>query len=178
MKGQISRERREIVFGTAVLLAGYAITSLCLMPLFFSDLEPHGLFPTAAQEKFFFDLFGLIGGCWLLSWVSAVNDWSGMSRVGQWLGIILLCVDEAILISIWRTFVSYSGPLALGIWIAPVLLQTYLLGCFFGFFTMPALTRSGNRTLTGLGTLVLLLPWLFGRDAIVTGTEYLHGLFF
>ena len=32
-------------------------------------------------------------------------------------------------------------------------------------------------SLTGLGTLLLLLPWLIGRDQIVLGSQYLNGLF-
>jgi hypothetical protein len=176
LKDILLKRRREGVFGIAVLLAGLAITSLCLMPIILPAIAPQTLLPTVHQEKFFFDLFGIVCGCWLLSWVCAVNGWLGMARLGQWLGITLLCLEEAILLGVLNDM-TRQPSLAIGAWLAPALVQTYLMGCFFGFFTLPSLTLSGNRTLTGLGTLVLILPWLFGHDAVVSGTEFLHGMF-
>jgi hypothetical protein len=155
-------------------MAGVAITTLCVMPTLLSHSVPRTLLPTFQQERFFFDLFGIVCGCWLLSWVCAVNEWSAMARVGQWLGISLLCLDEAILCEVWNEV--FQHPLSVGEVLAPGLVQTYLMGCFFAFFTLPALTQSGNRSLTGLGTLVLILPWLFGHDAVVAGAECLQGL--
>jgi hypothetical protein len=92
------------------------------------------------------------------------------------LGLIFLCVDQVNLLVVWKSL-GATGALFKGLWIAPAILQIYLLGSFFGFFTLPGLTRDGNRTLTGLGTLALLLPWLVARDEIIAGTQYLHGLF-
>jgi len=146
------------------------------MPLIFVDCIPQSLFRAALEERFFFDMFGFISGFWLLSWVGAINEWWGIAKVGQWLGIILLCLDQAIFVQIWRAIIS-EPAMVNGLWIAPLLLQCYLLGCFLGFFILPSLTRSGNKSLTGLATLVLLLPWLFGRDEIVLGSQFLHGLF-
>lgn len=177
LRERLLAKRREGVFGIAVLLAGFAITNLCFVPIVITNSLPHSLFPTLQQEEFFFDLFGFISGCWLLCWVSAVNDWTNMARVSQWLGIILLCLDQAVMIELWMN-VGHDGGSHMAIWLAPFLIQTYLAGCFFGFFTLPALTQQGNRTLTGLGTLVLLLPWLFGRDSVVAGAGYLYGFFF
>lgn len=178
MTGRISQKRRESIFGTATLVAGFAITNLCLMPLFFSESVPHSLFRSLLEERFFFDMFGFISGFWLLSWVSSLNEWWGLSKIGQWLGIIALCVDQAIFVQIWRYLFTMKSDLYIsGVWIAPFLLQCYMVGCFFGFFTLPSLTRSGNKTLTGLATLVLLLPWLFARDQIVLGTQFLNGLY-
>jgi hypothetical protein len=174
LKERILKKRREGVFGIAVMLAGIAITTLCLMPYVITYSNPQTLLPTFQQEKFFFDLFGIVCGCWLLSWVCAVNEWEGMSRVGQWLGITLLCVDEAIMLEVWSE--AFRQPPTLAAFLAPALVQTYLMGCFFAFFTLPALTRSGNRTLTGLGTLVLILPWLLGHESVVVGSEYLKGM--
>lgn len=141
------------------------------------ETAPRPLFSTFQQEQFFFDLFGMIFACWLLSWVCAVNDWAPWAKVGQWLGITLLCVDQAILVMVWREL-SHQENIAEGMWAAPLILQCYLVGCFFGFFTLPNLTRSGNRTLTGLGSLLLLLPWLIGRDMVISGAQFLHGLTF
>lgn len=170
-------KRREGIFGMAVLLAGLAIIALCLMPILLQDTPPRPLFPTYQQERFFFDLFGLIFACWLLSWVSALNDWSHMARAAQWLGIILLCIDEAIIVVFFFESTA-SENIPIGTWLAPLMVQTYLIGCFFGFFTLPSLTRDGNKTLTGLSTLLLLLPWLCARDLVVSGAEYLHGIMF
>lgn len=169
------QKRREGVFGIAVLLAGLAITSLCLMPVLLWDTTPQIFMPTMSEEHLFFNVFGVVCGCWLLSWVSAVNEWNMSARIGQWVGILLLCAEEAMLVAVLRDMFS-PGAVA-GTWIAPVVVQTYLMGCFFGFFTLPSLTII-NRRLTGLGTLVLLLPWLFGRDAVMSGIEYLHGVVF
>jgi len=169
------KKRRERVFGGAVLTAGVAVLGLCLMS---SLLAFHAtselLLPTALQERFFFDVFSIVAGCWLLSWVSAVNGWTAASRVGQWLGIILLCANEAILVSVWQSVFGHLGTA--GSWMAPMVIQLYLFGCFFGFFTLPSLTANGNLRITGLGTLMILLPWLCGRDAIASGAHYLHGL--
>ncbi len=171
------QERRTGIFGIAVLLAGLAIVFLCLMPILLADTAPVSLFPTPQQEHYFFDMFGMIFACWLLSWVSAINGWNQMAKAAQWLGIILLSLDQAVLVAVWGELLRQDS-LPIGMWFAPLVLQTYLLGCFFGFFTLPDLTRSGNRTLTGMGTLLLLLPWLFGRDLVVSGAEHLHGLIF
>ncbi len=96
--------------------------------------------------------------------------------MAQWSGLLFLCVDQATLIAVWRV-IAESGIMMNGIWFVPAILQCYLIGTFFGFFTLPGLTRDGNRTLTGLGTLALLLPWLIGRNEIVAGTQCLTGLF-
>jgi hypothetical protein len=169
------KKRREGVFGIAVLFAGLAILSLCLMRVLLSGTNPEKLFPTLQQEHFFFDLLGIICGCWLLSWVSAVNAWWSAARVGQWLGIIMLCAEEAILVGFFTELGSHSTH-TIGAWAAPVVVQIYLIGFFFGFFTLPSLTQNGNLRLTGLGTLLLILPWLFGREIVISGLEYLHGL--
>jgi hypothetical protein len=171
------KKRREGVFGIAVLLAGLAIFSLCLMRAVLGSTAPERLFPTVLQERFFFDLIGIICGCWLLSWVSAVNGWRAAARVGQWLGIIVLCAEEAILAGLFHEVMA-QREIGIGSWAAPVVVQIYLMGCFFGFFTLPSLTQNGNLRLTGLGTLLLILPWLFGRDAVIAGVQYLHGLSF
>ncbi len=169
--------RRPRVFGVAVATAGMAIFVFCWVPLFNPEGNPRSLFPDPLQEEFFFDLVGWIGGCWLISWVSALCSWQRMARFGQWLGIILLCVNQAILIGIWRAFSATSGfPLA-GAALTPLLLQLFFLGYFLGLFTLPSLTATGNRRLTGLGTLAVLLPWLLGRQAIIMGTQILCGIF-
>lgn len=97
-----------------------------------------------------------------------------MARIAQWLGITVLCLDEAIMLEIWGNMFRHINPLS-G-YFAPAMVQTYLLGCLFAFFTLPALTLASNRTLTGLGTLVLILPWLVGHEAVVIGSEYLKGI--
>lgn len=169
--------RRSVVFGSSLAAAGLAIVIFCLIPLFNVNCVPKSLFPDPLQEGFFFDLIGWIGGCWLFTWVSALNSWRRLARVGQWLGIVLLCVDQSILIGIWAAFSEFSGFLTGGLWIGPAILQVFFLGYFLGFFILPTLTSSGNKTLTGLGTLAVLLPWLLGRDAIVMGTQFLCGMF-
>jgi hypothetical protein len=176
LKEQLAK-RREGVFGIAVLLAGLSIIGLCLMPLLLLDTAPKPLFPTSQQEHFFFDLFGLIFACWLLSWVSALNDWKQMAKAAQWLGVILLSIDQAVLVVVWKELPTLHS-IPIGMWLAPLILQTYLIGCFLGFFTLPNLTRAKNLSLTGLGTLLLLLPWLCGRDLVIIGAEHLHGLIF
>lgn len=171
------RKRREIVFGTAVLASGLCVTTLCMMPTVLADTMPESILPTAWQERFFFDVFGIISGLWLLCWVSAINEWRIAARTGQWTGILLLSAEQAILVGIWKVALAHAAEYV-GVWLAPLALQIYLCGLYFGFFTLPNLTENGNLRLTGLGTLVLLLPWLFGKDAFVAGTEYLHGLYF
>lgn len=177
--------RRQAVFGASVLLAGFAIVNLLVIPLLFAQPVPrvteapaHSLFGTTQQQIFFFDLFGFIAACWLLTWIAALNTWSATAKFGQWLGIIFLCIDQVSLILVVKLMlIEHMNSLIGGFWIAPILLQMYMLGSFFGFFTLPGITRDGNLTLTGLGTLVLLLPWLIGRNQIVSGAEYLNGFF-
>lgn len=151
------------------------MTTLCLMPTVLASVPAQTLLPTFQQERFFFDLFGIVCACWLVCWVTALNDWPTVARAAQWLGIIILSIDEAILLSVWNEAFLHP-PQNLVVWLAPLLVQTYLMGCFFAFFTLPALTASGNRRLTGLGTLVLILPWLLGHDYIIAGSELLRGL--
>lgn len=100
-----------------------------------------------------------------------------MSKMAQWSGLLFLCIDQVTLLVVWRSLAD-TGHLLEGLWCTPAILQLYLIGSFFGFFTLPGLTKEGNLTLTGLGTLALLLPWLVARNEIVSGTQYLHGLFF
>ncbi|MBI4534012.1 MAG: hypothetical protein HY711_08685 [Candidatus Melainabacteria bacterium] len=171
-------QRRQIVFAAAVGIAGLSISLLCLVPLFIRDVATKSLFADLLQESFFFDIVGWIGGCWLLSWVSALSQWRKMARLGQWLGIVLLCLDQVVLLAVWKALSLCHNNSIDGLWLAPALLQACFLGYFFGFFTMPALTLSGNRTLTGLGALAVLLPWLLGRQAIILGTQYLCGYYF
>jgi hypothetical protein len=168
--------RRSVLFGASLSLSGLAIVILCLVPLFITYGTPKSIFPDLPQEEFFFDLIGWIGGAWLFTWVSALNGWRRLARVGQWLGIILLCLDQAILIGVWSAFTGYKDFWA-ALYVVPALLQVFFLGYFMGFFILPSLTNSGNRILTGLGTLAVLLPWLLGRDAIVLGTQCLCGMF-
>jgi hypothetical protein len=165
--------RRLVVFGSAVIMAGLAITVVCLVPLFFRHAHPISIFPDPLEEEFFFDLFGLIGACWLTCFVMALCAWKAPARVSQWLGIILLSIDQVVLFAQWQGLSEYHNFWSEGIWLAPALLEVYFIGLFFSFFTLPALTISGNRRLTALGTLVVLLPWLIGRAAIIMGTRLL-----
>lgn len=168
--------RRHAVFGASVLTAGISIASLCFCPILFADSMSESLFYSQQQERFFFDLFGFISASWLLCWVSTLNSWKSLAKVGQWCGLVFLCVDQVNLLVVWK-LLSTTGLMLSGFWIAPTFIQVYLLGSFFGFFTLPGLTRDGNRSLTGLGTLTLLLPWLVARDQVVLGTQILHRLF-
>lgn len=158
-------------------MAGLAIASLCFCPLIFPQSNPESLFYSEQQESFFFGLFGFISASWLLCWVASLNNWTQTAKLGQWLGLIFLCIDQVNLLAIWKAL-SDTGSLLSGLWIAPAVIQVYITGAFFGFFTLPGLTQNdGNKTLTGLGTLVLLLPWLIARNEIVAGVQFLHGLF-
>lgn len=180
MVGEIARTalamRRQAVFGFAVLLAGVSCLTLSLVPVLGPDCTPRSLFGTQLEEKFFFDLFGIISACWLCCWVASINDWRGRARFFQWLGIIVLCLIQVDLLVLWKLLTQYK-MLAGGAILAPLMIQLYVVGCFFGFFTLPGLTSFGNKTLTGLGTLAVLLPWLIGRNEIVYGSQYLNGLF-
>jgi hypothetical protein len=164
--------RRIVVFGLSVIISGLSIGIFCLVPLFLKA-HPISIFPDSLEEDFFFDVFGLIGASWLTCWVCALCDWKTPARVGQWLGIIFLCVDQIILIAQWEGLAAYHNFWSEGVWIVPSILEVYFIGLFFAFFTLPALTQQGNRSLTGLGTLVVLLPWLVGRSAIIMGTRLL-----
>jgi len=167
--------RRQIVFAISISLAGLAISSLCLVPSFYPLAHPRSMFPSVLQEQFFFDLFGWIGGAWLLSWVSALSGWRGVARIGQWTGIVILSLDQVVLLSLWQVMSGYLNFTSSSLWWLPALLQCFFVGYFLAFFTMPSLTLSGNRSLTGLGTLALLLPWLLGRQALILGTQFLCG---
>ncbi len=168
--------RRQAVFGASALMAGFSIASLCFCPLLLTHAMPAMLFYSQQQETFFFGLFGFMSASWLLCWVSELNGWHQCSKMAQWSGLLFLCVDQVNLLAVWRA-IADTGIMMNGLWIAPAIIQVYLIGSFFGFFTLPGLTRDGNRTLTGLGTLALLLPWLIGRNEIVAGTQCLTGLF-
>ena len=168
--------RRHAVFSASVLLAGFSIFSLCFCPVLFPLDEMVMLFSTKQQEAFFFDLFGFISAAWLLCWVASLNGWTQISKLGQWLGLLFLCIDQVNLLAVWNGMAA-SETLVLGFWVPPMFLQVYLLGSFFGFFTLPGLTQDGNKTLTGLGTLAVLMPWLIARDEIIAGTQVLNGVF-
>lgn len=168
--------RRSLVFGISLCLAGLAIVIFCLVPLFAPYAAPQSLFSDPLQEQFFFDLIGWVGGCWLFTWVCSLNAWARLARVGQWLGIILLCLCQAILLGLWVSFSQPDNSVPGGFWLTLAFFQAFFLGYFLGFFTLPSLTAQGNRTLTGLGTLAVLLPWLLGREAILVGSQFLCGL--
>ena len=169
--------RRQAVFGASVLMGGFSILALCVCPMLFSaHASPESLFFSSQQENFFFELFGFISAAWLLCWICSVNNWTSGAKLGQWLGLVFLCIDQVNLLAIWKALAE-TGCLDKGMWIAPAFIQVYMLGAFFGFFTLPGLTRDGDRSLTGLGTLALLLPWLVARDQIIAGTQFLNGLF-
>ena len=167
--------RRQATFGASVLLSGFSIAILCFCPVVFSRSTPVSLFPSLAQEKYFFSLFGFISASWLLCWVCTLNAWKTFAKVGQWSGLLFLCLDQVSLLGVWKLLLE-NDRWVHGSWTAPAIVQVYLLGAFFGFFTLPGLTREGNWTLTGLGTLAILLPWLIGQDTIVSGTQHLFGL--
>ena len=156
-------------------MVGLAEMLLCLSPLIAYDASPSSLFSDSLQEEFFFDILGWIGGFWLLSWVGAICSWKGVAQLGQWLGIVLLSLDQVVLLGVWSAFSHYHDFLGSGVWLAPTLLEVFFLGYFLSIFTMPALTLLGNRTLTGLGALIILLPWLLGRQEIIAGTQFLCG---
>lgn len=170
-------KRRQAAFAVSMALAGLAVTILCLIPLFLHDADPRSLFVTTPQEDFFFDMIGWIGGAWLVCWVASICGWRQLSFFGEWLGICILCINQVVLLGVWKILSGYDNFWSTGILWTPVLLQIYFLGYFLGFFTMPALTLSGNKRLTGLGTLAVLLPWLLGRDSLIAGTHLLFGAF-
>ncbi|MBY0356482.1 MAG: hypothetical protein K2W82_00660 [Candidatus Obscuribacterales bacterium] len=169
--------RRQAFFGASVLLAGISMINLCLVPLFVDNAIPEPLFHTVQQQNFFFDLFGFISACWLLCWLSAINQWYSLAKLGQWAGLLFLCIGQVNLLGVWKILADKAPLLSSGLWIAPGLLEIYILGCFFGFFTLPGLVKDGNRSLTSLGTLLLLLPWLIARNAVILGSQQLNGLF-
>jgi hypothetical protein len=165
------KQRRAVFFAVSVTLAGLALTVLCLVPLFVHVAGVRSPFAEQFQERLFFDLIGWISGLWLLSFVSAGCAWRMPAMLSQWLGILLLCVAQALLLGVWN-----SCPRNLSL-LTPALMQVYFIGYFLGLFTMPALTLSGNRTLSGLGTLAMLFPWLLGRPAVVLGMQLLYSAF-
>lgn len=157
-----------MLFAVSVTLAGLAVTVLCLVPLFVPASGVRSPFADQFQERLFFDLIGVISGLWLLSFVAAGSAWRMVMLLSQWSGILLLCLAQALLLGLWN-----SCPHNLSL-LTPALMQVYIIGYFLGLFTMPALTLSGNRALSGLGTLSMLLPWLIGRPAIVMGMQLLY----
>lgn len=169
--------RRHIVFAWSVFIAALVITCFCLAPLLYPGRQPLAFFPDNVQEELFFDCFAVSGGCWLACWVAALNNWKVATKIAQWLGIILLSLNQALLLGVWYELCSRPHALEHGMWAVPWLIQSYLIGCFVGFFTMPLLTLSGNRSLTGLGSLALILPWLVGRKEVLMGAHVLHGVF-
>ena len=170
--------RRKIVFTISVGLCGLAIAFLCAAPGMAPNAVPKSMFPDILQEQFFFDIFGWISGCWLLSYIAALCDWPAMRRIGQWLGIILVSTSQIVLISIWQYITNFQDFYSAGMWVVPGMFQILILGLYLGFFTMPALCATGSRQLTGLGSLAILLPWLLGRNVIIDGSHILCGLFF
>lgn len=166
--------RRHIVFAWAVFIACLVLTNFCLTPLLYPGRSPVPLFHDTSLEDLFYDMFAVAAGCWLFCWVAAVNGWKMAGKSGQWLGITLLSVNQALFLGVWWDVFQTPNAFAAGVWAVPWLVQAYLLGCFVGFFTMPALTTAGNWRLTGLGTLALVLPWLVGRKEILMGTQVLN----
>ncbi len=168
-------DRRRKVFVFAVVIAALSASLLCLTPLFLLDLVPQSLFADSWQESFFFDSIGWTAGLWLMSFTGALCGRQAFADIGQWLGIILLSFNQVLLMALWVSFLSVPDNLAGGVWVALTLLQTFFIGWFLCFFTMPALVLSGKTSLAAMGTLVLLLPWLLGREGIILGTRYLAG---
>lgn len=170
----LTESRRHIVFAWSVFVAGLVITAFCLMPVIYPDRHPRSFFQNSIVEDLFFDVFAVSSGCWLFSWAAAVNGWKMATKAGQWLGITLICLNQALLLGVWWDLLQQPQALSSGLWAVPWLIQGYILGCFVGFFTMPELTLSGNRSLTALGTLAILLPWLVGRREVLVGTQILN----
>lgn len=169
--------RRQVVFGSAVLMAGLATASFLFVPWIVSDkFDPQYLFHTAEQESFFFDILGFISASWLLTWVACLIGWQTVAKFGQWLGLVMLCINQVNVMLIWRIAADPAQEVAHpGMWLTAGLLQLYLIGLFFGLFTLPGLTNDGNRKLTGLGTLLLMIPWVIGRHEIIRGAHCLNG---
>jgi hypothetical protein len=166
--------RRHIVFAWAVFIASLVLTNFCLTPLLYPGRSPVPLFNDAFLEELFYDMFAVGAGCWLFCWVAAVNGWRVALKAGQWLGITLLSVNQALFLGVWWDVFQTPNAFVAGVWAVPWLVQSYLLGCFVALFTLPALTSAGNLRLTGLGTLSLVLPWLVGRKEILMGTQVLN----
>jgi hypothetical protein len=131
--------RRQKVFGASVLTAGFSIAVLCFCPVIFARSATESFFASQQQESFFFSLFGFISASWLFCWVSSLNSWTACAKIGQWLGLLFLCVDQVSLLAVWK-LLGATGHLMRGLWVAPAIVQIYLLGSFFGFFTLPGLT--------------------------------------
>jgi hypothetical protein len=165
--------RRLAVFALSVIAAGVSISWFLAVPMMHQQPNVVSLFPDPLQERFFFDLLGFISGCWLLCFISSLCGWPVPARLAQWLGIIFVSVDQVILIAQWHTLSLYQNFVSGGYVVVPLVFETYFLALYFGLFTLPALTSSGNRSLTGLGTLVVVLPWLLGRADIILGTRIL-----
>ncbi len=169
--------RRPAIFTGAVALASFFASLFLIAPFVFQSDEIASIFSTALEEDFFYDIFAWTAAAWLVAYVFNVCAFYSLGRFGQWAGIVLLSVNQVILSQQCAQLTHYQGPATTHVWVMPMLIECWLICLYVGFFTLPALVKSGNLRLTGIATLAVTLPWLIGKGLIVLGSQELTGLF-
>lgn len=169
--------RRPAIFTAAIAIASFLAALFWLAPFVCRTDEIASIFSTALEEDFFYDIFAWVAAAWLVSFIFSVCSLNALGRFGQWVGILLLSVNQVVLSQQCAQLAHYQAPGAGHVWPVPLLIECLLICLYVGFFTLPALVKHDYKRLTGIATLAIVLPWLLGKDAVVLGSQVLTGLF-
>lgn len=175
MKNQLMALRRPAIFTGAMAVASFIASLLWAAPYVVRTEEVASIFSTALEEDFFYDIFAWAAAAWLVAYICNACAFYALGRFGQWGGIFLLSVNQVVLSQQCAQLAHFKA--SVHVYAVPLIIEAWLICLYFGFFTMPSLMKAGNNRLVGIATLVVTLPWLLGKSAIVLGSQVLTGLF-
>jgi hypothetical protein len=174
-KKQLMALRRPAIFTAAMAIASFIVSLFWVAPFVVRTEEVASIFSTALEEDFFYDIFAWSAAAWLVAYVFNACAFNALGRFGQWAGIFLLSVNQVVLSQQCAQLAHFKA--SANVFAVPLLIETWLICLYFGFFCLPSLMKSGNNRLVGIATLAITLPWLIGKSSIVLGSQVLTGLF-
>jgi hypothetical protein len=155
-------------------MASLCILVFCVAPIFLQP-QPVSIFHDRLQEAFFYDLFVWVCASWLICYISSICNWREIAKLGQWLAIILLSLDQLVLFATWKSLAQYENLMSARLWVVPAVTECLFLSVYLALFILPALIKQGKMSLTGLGTIAIIIPWMIGKGVIIMGSQLLHG---
>lgn len=166
--------RRPAIFTAVMAIASFIVSVFWIAPFVFHTEEIASIFSTALEEDFFYDIFAWAACAWLVAYVFSVSEFNGLARFGQWGGIILLSVTQVVLS---QQCAQLAQSQVSNFYIVPMIIETWIICLYGGFFMLPSLIKAGYLRLAGIATLAVTLPWLIGKSSIVLGSQVITGLF-
>ena len=166
--------RRPAIFTAVMAIASFIVSIFWIAPFVFHTEEIASIFSTALEEDFFYDIFAWSAAAWLVAYVCSAAEFFGLSRFGQWAGIILLSVNQVVLS---QQCTQLAQSQIHNVYVVPLVIEAWVICLYGGFFMLPSLVKAGYLRLTGIATLAVTLPWLLGKTAIVLGSQVVTGLF-